>query len=96
MTDRQGEGLRGCPGGALGRDGDRIDAAGTGGGGPGAAVPLPLSEKLTPAGRAPASVSAGTGYPVVLTVKENVEPTVAVELAVDVIAGLALTVRRND
>jgi hypothetical protein len=55
-----------------------------------------LSEKLTPAGRAPASVSAGTGYPVVLTVKENVEPTVAVELAVDVIAGLALTVRRND
>jgi len=37
---------------------------------PRVAVPLPLSVNVTPAGKAPDSEMAGTGYPVVFTVKE--------------------------
>ena len=39
------------------------------------AVPSPLSEKVTPVGSAPALVIAGSGNPVVVTVKEPAEPT---------------------
>ena len=45
------------------------------------AVPLPLSAKLSPAGRLRVSVRAGSGKPLVRTVKPNGDPTVAVALA---------------
>ena len=35
------------------------------------AVPFPLSVNVSPAGSAPVSVSAGTGMPVVVTVKPS-------------------------
>src|SRR5664280_1803881 len=60
------------------------------------AVPLPLSVKVSPAGRLPVSVSAGCGAPLVLTVKLKVEPTVAVADAALVIFGAPVTVRTND
>jgi hypothetical protein len=51
------------------------------------AVPLPLSVKVTPEGRAPDSLSAGVGEPVVVTVKAPGVPLVKlVELAL-VMAG---------
>ena len=42
------------------------------------AVPLPLSVKVRPPGRAPDSVRAGAGSPVVETVKLNGAPTIEV------------------
>jgi hypothetical protein len=40
------------------------------------AVPFPLSRKVTPLGRAPLSVKAGVGVPVVVTMKDPADPTV--------------------
>jgi hypothetical protein len=51
------------------------------------AVPFPLSTNVTPVGSAPVSVSAGSGKPVVVTVKVPAWPTVNVVLAALVIAG---------
>ena len=59
------------------------------------AVPLPLSTQVRPCGRAPASVSAGTGAPVALTVKLKPEPVVAVALSAVVIVGAPVTIRTN-
>ena len=42
------------------------------------AVPSPLSVKVTPVGRAPASLSAGAGYAVVVTVNVPGVPAVNV------------------
>ena len=50
-------------------------------------VPLPLSAKVTPPGSAPASVSAGVGKPVVVTVNDPAEPAVNIVLLALVIAG---------
>src|SRR5579875_317557 len=50
------------------------------------AVPLPLSVKVTPPGRVPVSVSAGTGEPVAVMVSLNAVPTVDVAAAALVIA----------
>jgi hypothetical protein len=44
------------------------------------AVPLPLSVKVTPGGKAPVSVKDGTGEPVLVIVKEPAEPTLNVVL----------------
>lgn len=44
------------------------------------AVPLPLSVKVTPEGRAPVSERAGGGEPLAVTVKEPLLPTVKVAL----------------
>ena len=60
------------------------------------AVPLPLSTQARPCGRAPDSASVGAGAPVVLTVKLNAEPSVALALFAVVIVGFALTVSTND
>ena len=57
------------------------------------AVPLPLSTNDTPLGRAPLSVSAGVGKPVVVTVKLPAVPTVKVVLLALVMAGAWVTVR---
>ena len=57
------------------------------------AVPLPLSVKVIPAGRAPVSVSAGVGAPVVVTVKLNGAPTIEVADAALVMAGATFSVR---
>ena len=57
------------------------------------AVPLPLSVKVSPAGSAPDSVSAGAGSPVVVTVKLNGVPTIEVAEAALVIAGASFSVR---
>lgn len=51
------------------------------------AVPLPLSVKLTPAGRAPVSVSVAVNEPVVVTENEPAAPTVNAVEATLVIAG---------
>ena len=51
------------------------------------AVPLALSVKVMPDGRAPDSVRAGTGSPVVDTVKLNGAPTMAVAELALVMAG---------
>ena len=56
------------------------------------AVPFPLSTKFTPAGSAPVSVSAGTGNPMVVTVKLPSVPVVKVVLPALVIAGAWSTV----
>lgn len=57
------------------------------------AVPSPLSTKVTLLGSAPAVfVTAGIGFPVVLTVKVPFEPTVNVALLTVVIVGGASTV----
>ena len=55
------------------------------------AVPFPLSVKVTPDGSFPLSVSAGTGNPVVVTVKLPLVPTVKVADARLVILGGWLT-----
>ena len=57
------------------------------------AVPLPLSVKLIPAGRAPDSVSAGVGAPVVVTVKLNGAPTIEVADEALVMVGPTFSVR---
>ncbi len=59
------------------------------------AVPLPLSVKLTPAGREPVLVIAGVGAPVVVTVNEPAEPTANVAELALVNAGDWWTVRVN-
>ena len=51
------------------------------------AVPLPLSVKVTPPGRAPLSLSAGVGKPLVVTVKLPAVPTVKVVVLALVIVG---------
>ena len=51
------------------------------------AVPLPLSVKVIPAGRAPVSVRAGAGSPVVVTVKLKGAPTMEVAEAALVMVG---------
>jgi len=51
------------------------------------AVPLPRSVNVTPEGRVTVSVSAGTGYPVVVTVKLPPVPAVNAAVAKLVIAG---------
>ncbi len=50
-------------------------------------MPSPLSVKVTPAGSAPDSFSAGTGRPVVVTVVVKATPAVAAAVAALVIAG---------
>ena len=63
------------------------------------AVPLPLSTNVTPVGNAPASLSAGFGLPVVVTVNVPAMPTVKVVVAALVIVGatgVGLTVRVKD
>ena len=57
------------------------------------AVPLPLSANVTPEGKAPVSVMAAVGKPVVVTVNEPAWPTVKVVWPALVIAGAWLTVR---
>src|SRR6266702_3066327 len=57
------------------------------------AVPSPLSVKVIPAGRAPDSVSAAAGAPVVVTVKLNGAPTIEVAEAALVMAGATFSVR---
>jgi hypothetical protein len=56
------------------------------------ALPLPRSTSVTPAGKAPDSVTAGVGDPVAFTVKEKAVPTWAVLEAAGVIAGPWVTV----
>src|ERR1700691_628267 len=58
-----------------------------------AAVPSPLSVKVTPAGRGPVPVSAGAGNPRVGTVKVTESPAVKVVDARLVIAGAWFTAR---
>src|ERR1035438_5704822 len=57
-----------------------------------AAVPLPLSTRVTPAGRAPASLSAGVGKPVVVTVNDPSVPSENAALFVLVMVGAWFTV----
>ena len=57
------------------------------------ADPLALPVKVTPEGRAPASLSVGAGLPDALTVKLNAVPTVALADAALVILGPWPTVR---
>ena len=57
------------------------------------AVPLPLSTKVTPPGRAPVSLRAADGEPVLVTVNVPALPTVKVVLAALVMAGAWSTVR---
>ena len=52
-----------------------------------AAVPSPLSVKVTPLGRAPDSDTAGVGIPVEVTVKLPALPSVSVVLEPEVIEG---------
>jgi hypothetical protein len=56
------------------------------------AVPLPLSCRVSPPGRAPVSLIAGAGEPVVVTEKLKAAPTVAVAVALLVTPGAWLTV----
>ena len=58
-------------------------------------MPLLLSRKVTPWGRAPDSVRLGVGAPLARTVKLNVDPTVAAALVPVLIDGRALTVSTN-
>lgn len=51
------------------------------------AVPLPLSVKVRPAGRAPESEMEGSGEPVVVMVNEEATPTTKVAVAALVMAG---------
>ena len=51
------------------------------------AVPLPLSTNVTPPGRAPVSLRAGAGEPVLVTVNVPALPTVKIVLAPLVMAG---------
>ena len=57
------------------------------------AVPSSLAVKVTPAGKAPVSLMAAAGKPVVVMVNEPVWPTVKVVVLALVIAGAWLTVR---
>ena len=57
-------------------------------------VPLPLSEKLTPAGKVPL-LSAGVGYPVAVTVKLKAVPAVSVTAVALLKLGVWSTVRVN-
>ena len=57
------------------------------------AVPLPLSTKLTPVGKAPTSDNAGLGNPEVVTIKLPFVPTVNVVLFALVIVGASFTVK---
>src|SRR5579859_4218537 len=57
------------------------------------AVPSPLSVNVTPAGRAPVSLSPGDGNPVVVTVNVPGEPAVKVAENAEVIAGAEATRR---
>ena len=57
-----------------------------------AAVPSPLSRKVTPPGSAPVSLRAAVGKPVVVTVKVPSVPVVNVVLSALVIAGAWSTV----
>ena len=57
------------------------------------AVPSWLSVKVTPLGREPVSDSAGTGVPVVVTVKVPAVPWVKVVVLAEVMAAGVLTVR---
>ena len=70
-VDREREGLGGVGRDPVGGgDGERVGAAGPAAGVPArVAVPLPLSTKVTPAGRRPVSLRAAVGKPVVVTVK---------------------------
>ena len=56
------------------------------------AVPLPLSVKFTPVGNAPVLVRPAVGFPVVVTVKVPVDPTVNVALFPLVMEGGTCTV----
>ena len=51
------------------------------------AVPSPLPVKVTPDGRAPDSVTAATGLPVVVTVNDPAVPSANVAAATLVICG---------
>ena len=51
------------------------------------AVPLRLSVKVTPAGKAPVSVMAAVGFPVVVMVNEPAWPTVKVVWSALVMVG---------
>ena len=53
---------------------------------------VPLTTKLTPAGKAPASVITGVGVPVAVTVNEPAEPTLKAVLLALLMTGLWLTV----
>ena len=57
-----------------------------------AAVPSPLSTKVTPVGSAPVSLKDEVGNPVVVTVNVPIVPDVNVVLPALVIAGAWLTV----
>ncbi len=57
------------------------------------AVPLPLSTKVRPVGKAPVSVKLGTGLPASVTVKLNDVPTMAVAESGLEIVGASPTVR---
>ena len=57
------------------------------------AVPSPLSTKLTPDGRAPDSVRAGFGLPVVVTVKDPEDPDVNAALLDEEMVGAVPTTR---
>ena len=59
------------------------------------AVPLPLSVNVTPEGSVPAWLRVGVGIPVVVTVKLNAWPAVAVAEAALVMARPLFTVRMN-
>jgi len=50
-------------------------------------VPFPLSEKLTPLGMAPDSLSAGVGEPVAATVNDPAEPVINVVIFALVMVG---------
>jgi len=60
------------------------------------AVPFPLSVKVTPVGNAPVSVKAGTGKPVVVTVKDPAAPSAKEVLVALVKAGAWFTVSVKD
>ena len=59
------------------------------------AVPSPLSTNVTPEGRAPVSLSAGAGTPVVVTTNDCGPPAVKSADAADVTAGASSTVSVN-
>jgi hypothetical protein len=56
-------------------------------------VSSPPDEKVTPAGRGPVSAHAGAGEPEAWTVKEPADPTMKVDVALEMIVGAVPTVR---
>ena len=60
------------------------------------AVPFPLSTKVTPRGKVPASLINGVGKPVAVTVKVPGLPAEKVVVLGLVIVGASLTVKVND